>query len=207
MTAPVTYGAEATAREYVARILAAADRLPGAPVYLTVNPSVRLSEAWPGLAAAVAALLPGVELRSWDDVAAELSGETAVRLPARLAAAYRAVIAVIPRGGPDGQRVIGPVALAETRAFTAARRPVLAFTGSRLIAWPDVRVRILPAAARVPGVLAHVDVPDRTAAALPTLAASLRVLGITSPDQVRRAAGVPEPGAPAVPALFRAAVR
>lgn len=200
--ATMTYGTEAKAREYVTRILAAAGQLPGAPVYLTVSPSLRLSGHWPEVAATVSGLLPGVQLRAWDDVAAEMSAETAVRLPVRLAAAHRAVIAVLPKGGADGQRAIGPVALAETRAFTEAGRPVLAFTGSRLVAWPDVRVRVLPGAQRVPGVIGHVDVPARPDAPLPTLAASLRVLGITGADALTRAAGVMAPGAPA--AMFRA---
>jgi hypothetical protein len=183
---PVTYGTEQAARAYVTRILAAAPSAPRGAVYITVSPAVRTSDMWPELAAALAALLPGIRFRHWGNLAAA-GIEPGPGLGARLAAAHRAVIVAVPRMGTEGRRPVGPGALAEASAFRSAGRPVLAFTGRRLVAWPDVRVRPVPAARRPSGIAGWADVPGTPPSPLPTLHASLRVLGITAAADVDRA--------------------
>ena len=71
-----------------------------------------------------------------------------------------------------------------------AGKPVFAFTGTRLIAWPDCHVRKLPEDKRVsPHFAATIALPSRPARPLPTLSASFHVLGIRDPEIIARAAG------------------
>jgi hypothetical protein len=186
MTTPersVTYCTEARARAYVADVLA--DPLGHGPVYVIVAPAVRESAGWPELAAGLAALLPGVGLCWWGHPS--LAVEPGPELGSRLARAYRGAVLVIPRVPPDMRRPVGPAAMVEAAAFRAAGRPVLAFTGRRLVAWPDVRAHWLPAHERPRGVGAWAAIPAAPSRPLPTLAASLRALGITGRVDVDRA--------------------
>lgn len=208
---PVTYATEQEARAYVARIMAAGP--VRAPAYLAAAPSARMSAGWPELAARAAALLPGAELHDWTGAAPLLACVASPRLAVALAETHSALVVFADRAGADGRRTVGPGILAESEAFTAAGRPVLVFTGRRMAAWPDVLVTPVTRGERRPRphAVAWVDVPAPPGRPLPTLAASLRVLGITgAADAGRASAGIGGPGArhqdgQAPPAMFRAA--
>jgi len=191
---PVTYGTADAARAYVAAVLGAAGELTQlGPAYLSAAPQVRALPRWPELRAALAAMLPGVPLADWSEVTMpELTGRD--ERAAWLAAHHRAVVVVSLREGT--RRPVGPGVLAEAQAFAAASRPVLVFTGRRLAAWPDCRTRPAPTRRGWP-VAVWLDVPDMPPRPLPTLAASLRALGVADPAAIARASGRAPGGGPA----------
>jgi hypothetical protein len=182
---PPTYGTAGTARGYVAAILAAAPAAPRGPVYVSVAPEATALARWPSLAEILAGMLPGVALAWWADVPAERAEALTGRAEraAYLAATHRAVVVVALRR--ETRRGLGPGVLAEAEAFAAQGRPVLVFTGRRLAAWPDCQTRAIPG--RRNRLVAWLDVPPAPPAPLPTLAASLRALGVTAPEVIARA--------------------
>jgi hypothetical protein len=201
---PVTYASADDARGYVAAVLGAAPAAPDGPAYVAIPPAVVMSERWPILRPVLAGLLPGVPLTEWADLDAETRaglGSRATRT-AYLAATCRALVVVALRR-PDMRREVTPGVLAEVAAFTAQARPVLAFTGRRLVAWPDCRTRPPRDDGprhRVRQAAAMLDVPAAPDRPLPTLAASLRVLGVEDPAAIERAsAGGPGGGPSGVP--------
>jgi hypothetical protein len=159
-----------------------------------------MSDRWPALRRRLAALLPGVDLAQWADLDPELRTTVDAFRATRtayLAATHRALVVAALRR-PDMRREVTPGVLAEVEAFTAQARPVLAFTGRRLVAWPDCRTR--PARPerkrhRIRQAAALLDVPATPSRPLPTLAASLRALGVNDPAAIGRASAGPSDGA------------
>ena len=76
----------------------------------------------------------------------------------------------------QGRRWIGRTAAAEARAFLEAGKPVLVYAEGRLTAWPDCRLARRRAAAPKFTAL-EVLIPAAAPRLLPTLEASLRILG------------------------------
>jgi hypothetical protein len=187
---PPSYATADAARAYVSAILAAAPSAPAGPVYVATHPGPRKRRR--ALQARLADVLPGADLAGWLDLPAEtLAALAAPAAPgtrpamrsAYLAATHPGLVVVAVKVG--GSRVVGPGILAEVAAFTAQARPVLVFTGRRLVAWVDCRVRPVPAPTSA--VAAWLDVPAETPAVLPTVAASCRALGLGLPvDPPRR---------------------
>lgn len=212
-TRPPTYAARDDAMAYVARICAAASAAPAAaPVYLIANPADREHKSWPDTIRTLNRLLPGLVLATWADVPAaarELADPDA--RTAALTGMHRAAV-VVPHRIPGKRRLIGRPAQREAEAFAALGRPVLVLTGRRLVAWPDVAAR--PATPSFPPRWpVELDIPGPPPSPLPTLAASLRALGLDAEGVARASVGqrdrpaptpTPAPGSGGVPVpLFR----
>jgi hypothetical protein len=171
---PVSYATRDQARAYVTSLT---PDPAAAPAYLIASPAARDSYRWPRWTAELAELLPGLELITWPDLPESFTGVPAGQRRARLASTLRAAIVL-----PDkhrGRRWIGHAAAAEARAFLEAGRPVLAYAEGRLTAWPDCRLaRRRPGAPKFTPL--EVLIPAAAPRQLPTLDASLRVLGYAS---------------------------
>lgn len=202
---PDSYATRADAIEYVRAVIDTADRLraampPPGPdalaAYVIVGPADRESEDWPLTVRRLAALLPGVRLAAWDTAPLAHGITGPAERAAALAALHRGAVVVPHRIGASARRrVMGNAAQGEARAFASLGRPVLVYTGRRLVAWPDVRryPAPYPRPSRYP---IELDVPAEAAAPLPTLAASMRALGLGAADIARASAGLPERGQP-----------
>lgn len=200
---PPSYASRADAMEYVravterTAVLSAGLPPPGLTalaVYVIAAPADRESDDWPLTAARLSALLPGVRLTSWDSAPLAHGITGPAERAAALAALHRGAVVIPHRIGASAhRRVIGKAAQGEARAFVALGRPVLVYTGRRLVAWPDVRRR--PAPFPRPSYFpVEVDVPAEPPAPLPTLAASMRALGLGAAEIARASAGLPERG-------------
>jgi hypothetical protein len=180
---PPSYATADAARAYVAAILAAAPSAPAGPLYVATHPGRRDTRRM--MTARLAAALPGAEVAGWLDLPADVRaglGTPDVR-SSYLAATCRGLVVVAAK--VRGSRVVGPGMLAEVAAFAAQARPVLVFTGRRVVAWVDCRVRPVPEPSRA--VAAWLDVPAEAPGPLPTVAASCRALGVGLPvDPPRR---------------------
>jgi hypothetical protein len=168
---PVSYATRDQARAYVTSLTRTQST---APAYLIASPAARDSHCWPRWTAELAALLPGLELITWQDLPDSFTGITAGQRPARLASALRAAI-VLP-DKDQGRRWIGRTAAAEARAFLEAGKPVLVYAEGRLTAWPDCCLARRRAGAPNFTPL-EVLIPAASPRPLPTLDASLRILG------------------------------
>ena len=168
---PVSYATRAQARAYVTSLTRTQST---APVYLIASPAARDSYRWPRWTAELAELLPGFELITWRDLPDSFTGVPGGQRPARLASTLRAAI-VLP-DKHQGRRWIGRTAAAEARAFLEAGKPVLAYAEGRLSAWPDCRLARRRADAPKFTPL-EVLIPAAAPRPLPTLDASLRILG------------------------------
>lgn len=185
---PASYGDEERARHYVKSLLANGPQ--SGPVYLIVAPAFRANKVlWPKLLKRLRDLLPGVQFRLWDQVR-----DDAARSPGTHSDFIRDSHAGGILIGARHHHMIrtGPVALAESTGFAAAGKPMLVFSGARLIAWPDCQVVKIPEESRKDDrTAAYVIMPTRPDGnPLPTLAASLRALGIRDPQVIARAAGL-----------------
>jgi hypothetical protein len=194
-TRPLTYAARDDAMAYVARICAAASTAPAAAVYLIANPADREHRSWPDTIRTLNRLLPGVPLATWADVpgARDLARDPAARTAA-LAGLYRAAV-VIPHRIPPKRRLIGRPAQREAEAFAALGRPVLVLTGRRLVAWPDAGAR-RATPSYPPRWPVELDIPGPPPSPLPTLAASLRALGLDAGSIARASVGQRDRPAP-----------
>jgi len=168
---PISYATADQARAYVGGLV----RGPAdAPVYLIASPAVRKGDRWARWTAELEKLLPGLRLTSWRELPESLTGVPADERPGRLARTLRGAI-VVPDKHRD-RRWIGCVAAAEARAFADVGRPVLVYADGRLTAWPDCRV--VEGQADAPKFTPiEILVPAEAPRMLPTLDASLRVLG------------------------------
>lgn len=193
--APPTYATAEQARAYVARVLARPAPSSPAPVYLIAPTDLRKSAAWPRIAPALAALLPGCRLAGFHDVWAGLAPGTAPDVDTRIeriAAEFGGALVIPRRVNPEGlppRYLLGYAARAEAEQLAARGLPVLVLAPrAGLVAWPDVRVH--PAAAPAPTWYPlELDMPaPGPGTTLPTVAASYRALGLGRPP------AVPAPG-------------
>lgn len=190
---PVSYGDAQRAREYVTGLLRARTETgnPGKYIYLTAAPVIASdSGKWTNIIRTLREFIPGIPFRHWPliskDVPSGTPGERADWIVSHHAGDI--VIGEIT----NHSLKLGLMALLESTKFDAAGKPVLVFTGTRLIAWPDCHVHKIPEGKRrTPHVAASIRLPERPQARpLPTLAASFHVLGISDPDIIARAAGI-----------------
>jgi hypothetical protein len=197
---PASYATVAEARAYVARVLARPVPAEPGAVYLIFRPgrpaARQLGKLWPTLAA----MLPGAELVGHADV---FGRGVAVGVAGRvehLAARVRGAVVIPRRLAAQEAWVIGPSARAEAIGLVAAGVPVLVLTPRGLVAWPDVRAREVPDYPQHSRIALDMPAPQRWRE-LPTVAASLRAIGVRPP--ARRRPGRP-PAAPSARAGHRA---
>jgi hypothetical protein len=188
---PYSYGGERRAREYVTLLLQTAKAgTPGMPVYLTASPAIASDpDRWIDVIRVLRGFIPGIPFRHWPLIAGDVpSGTPGVRAD-WIVNQHAGNILIAEKHGDSLS--VGVIALLESTKFDAAGKPVLVFTGTRLIAWPDCHVRKIPPGKREnPHIAATVSLPARPDRPLPTLAASFHVLGIRDPDIISRAAGI-----------------
>lgn len=189
---PESYGGEHRAREYVTGLLRARTETgnPAKHIYLTVAPVIASdSGQWETIIRTLRELIPGIPFRHWPLIAGEVpSGKPGER--ADWIVSRHAGNIIIAEKQKHSLKV-GLMALLESTKFDAAGKPVLVFTETRLIAWPDCHVYKIPESKRdTPHIAALINLPERPARPLPTLAASFHVLGIRDPDIIARAAGI-----------------
>jgi hypothetical protein len=201
--APASYATRDEARAYMARVLARpAPATPG-EVYLIARPGRPAARSIAKLLPTLAAMLPGAELVGHADV---FGRGAAVEVPERverLAARVRGAV-VIPRWLPAQEAwVIGPSARAEAVGLVAAGVPVLVLTPRGLVAWPDVRAREVPEYPQHARWALDLPAPARWRE-LPTVAASLRAIGVRPPRPGARRRPGPARGAPTPRARRRA---
>lgn len=189
-----TYGNEKRARAYVQDITA--NGIQSGPVYVTVAPGIRSNpKMWNPIIRRLRELLPGKIFHTWVNAADGLSRYDGDKLD-YFRDRYAGNILV-------GKRFhhmlrIGGVALSESTDFAWAGKPTMVFTGARLAAWPDCQVLTLPLEKRDKFTAAYVLLPMRPLdRPLPTLTASLHMLGIRDNKVITKAAGI-------VPRLERA---
>lgn len=189
-TRPVSYGGERRAREYVTLLLETAKTTePGLPIYLTVSPVISGdSEKWGVIIRTLRELVPGIPFRHWPLIAKTIpSGKPGERAD-WIISQHSGNIIIADR--EQNALKVGLMALLESTRFDAAGKPVLVFTGTRLVAWPDCHVHKIPEQQRKdPRIAATIALPVRSTRPLPTLAASFHVLGIRDPDIIAYAAG------------------
>jgi hypothetical protein len=83
----------------------------------------------------LAALLPGARVACWPDLPVAFRDFPSVERPARLARVLSAPV-IVPdklKGNGHPRRWLGPVAVAEAGAFTAAGKPVLVYAAGELV--------------------------------------------------------------------------
>ena len=185
--APASYATRDEARAYVARVLARpAPSVPG-EVYLIFRPGrlarTRLDQLRPTLAA----MLPGAKLVGHADVFGRGQAVEVGERVERLAARVRGAVVIARWLAVQEAWVIGGSARAEAVGLVAAGLPVLVLTPDGLVGWPDVRTRPAPEP-HPPQYQWALDMPAPARwRELPTVAASLRAIGI----QPRRRPGGP----------------
>jgi hypothetical protein len=190
--APASYASRDEARAYVARVLArSAPATPG-EVYVIIRPGKAARRALANLGPTLAAMLPGAALVTHADVFGRGAAVDVADRIAVIAGRVRGAV-VIARRSASGVWLIGGSARAEAEGLAARGVPVLVLAPRGLVAWPDVRARPAPE----PHPLHSPIVLDMPAPArwrqLPTVAASLRAIGIRPPRRSPRAASSPRP--------------
>jgi hypothetical protein len=197
---PFTYANEGRARHYVGNLTRAG--IQSGPVYLIVSPSMRTNKkTWGMLLNSLREILPGIEFRLWPQVAREAERAGANKIKWLVDNHAGAIIIGFRH---HHLLRVGPVALAEATAFAAHGKPAFAFTGRRLIAWPDCQVLKIPEDSRIDRfTTAYIALPlQPETKPFPTFTASCHMLGIRNPVIISRAAGIgterprPRPRAP-----------
>lgn len=185
---PYTYASRGRAQHYVSNLMRAGQQ--SGPVYLIVAPQLRANkELWAMLFNALREALPGITFQIWPQVGRmiEKSGQDKI---AWLMSHHAG--AVLCGYRHHSLLRVGPVALAEATAFAAHGKPTFAFTGRRLVAWPDCQVFKIPEESRRDNwVTAYVGLPlTPQEKPFPTFTAACHMLGIRDDAVIANAAGL-----------------
>lgn len=187
-TAPDSYATRERAIKYVRALIERGPcPNPAQPVYVIAAPAISARADWRHTLSRVRNLLCGAPLSSWDEMKPRLIDLTGTERAAYLRANCRGGVFIAP--GKSDTIPMGNVALAECTNFGMNGFPMFIYSDGRLIAWPDVNIRKLAPGLTSKTHAADIDLPGRTRAVLPTMAAALRSLGIDPQMNGPRAEG------------------